>query len=805
MPQQRKPRAFVLALAALAALALAAPAAFAEDAEYKGISNDGGVAVFSTIDPLVAGDTDVLSDVYVRESEKGSWDVTREVSLGPTGGNDSFEADFKAIDPAGDRVFFSTGERLTVADKDSATDLYVRDLVKKETTLVSAGDSSCTGSGCGTADVAVSPVDEVFAGGNVTFFVTAERLSSDDEDIGFDVYRRDLLAEETTLVSAPAASCTAGPCGGGTSSVVFRGASEDGSKAIFTTGESLGDEDTDGEVDFYERDLSGGGETELVSTPGVGGEPCPEDPETEKKVSCTPATSEGSIAPDGSHVFFETSEQIAPADTDVKQDVYDWSGGTAELASVGSAGQNGAADARFLTSAANGARVFFATVDSFAVPDKDSADDVYVRTGGATTELVSEGDSSCSAPPTNCGNGPGAAVLEWVSDDGSVAILATAERLTAADTDAKADVYSRTLPGGSTALVSLPGPSCKSPTCGNEAHNAGFAGASTDGTSLFFVTDEALAPTEPADDPFAFGDSDEAVDVYERSGVETTLVSLGHPNDEGEYRGNEDLQDAQLRAVSADGSVPFFTTREQLREVDLDADEDLYARAEAKTSLISQANTEKQEAELAPPGPALDATDPESPNAATSIRVIGAAQAEAGVKIYSSSNCTGQPIGTGSAETLAELGIAVTVGAGTTTTFHATAEADGFVSACTGALSYTQKSSASHGGSGISTLAAPEPGPLVRIPHLIPQTRITFGPAFKTRIRRPVFRFTDATGQQGTKFVCKVDRAAWKSCGSPFKLRKVSRGKHLFRVKGVNAAGVWEARPTKREFKLVGS
>jgi len=791
-PRSSAPAA-VLASAAFCVLALGVPMAQADDAHFEAISADGDVAVFSTTEKLVSGDTDSEGDVYVRESEGAPWDVTREVSLGPTGGNDAFEPDFLAIDSAGNRVFFSTRERLTAADKDSAIDVYVRDLVKKETTLVSAGDASCAVSGCGNADVAVSPVAEVFAGGSVTFFVTTERLSSDDEDSGADVYRSDLSAEETTLISAPAASCTAGPCGGGASPVVFRGASDDGSKAIFMTGESLsGEDDDEEEVDLYERDVAGG-ETELVSTPGAGSEACPESAS-----SCAPAAT-SSISPDGSHVFFESNERIAPIDDDDKQDVYDWASGVATLASVGEADQNGPADAGFLAGAANGTEVFFSTVDSLSSADSDAAVDVYARTGGST-ELVSDKGPSC-APP-KCGSGEKAPKFEWVSADGNLAVFTTVEPLTDTDTDERADVYSRALPGGPTALVSLPGPTCKSSTCGNEAHVASFAGASTDGSSLFFVTDEALAPTEPPGDPFAFGDSDKAKDVYGRSGGETTLVSLGHPNDEGEYRGNEELP-AQLRAVSADGSAPFFTTDEQLRDADVDADEDLYARSGTKTVLVSQANTAKQEAELAPPGPTLEVTDPESPNAATSIDVIGTAQAEAGVKIYSSSNCTGQPIGTGSAETLEEPGITVTVAAATTTIFHATAEADGFVSACSGSLSYTQKAAAPGGGSAPPKKKAPEPGPLIRIPLLVPQTRITFGPAFKTRARRPVFRFTDATGQVDTSFECKLDRSHWKPCGSPTKLKKLDRGRHVFAVLGVNADGVAEEHPVKRKFKVV--
>jgi hypothetical protein len=786
----------LLALLALCAVAIAAPAAHAADAHYEGISAASDVAVFSTIDKLVSGDTDIQGDVYVRDFEEGLGYVTRAVSLGPTGGNDAFEADFLAIDPASLGVFFSTRERLTSTDKDSATDVYVRDLTENETTLVSAGDASCAASGCGAADIGVSPVEEVFDEGRATFFVTTESLSSADQDSGADVYRRDLVGEETTLISVPDPSCS-GSCGAGASPVVFRGASDDGSKAIFTTGESLSGEDDDEEVDLYERDLTGAGETRLVSTPGSGLEPCPSG------ATCTPATGKGNISPDGSHVFFETNERIAVADTDAKQDVYNWSGGTATLASVGPAGENGPGDARFLAGAANGSKVFFATADPLDAADTDSAEDVYVRAGGST-ELVSEGDPSCA--PSECGNGAEAAKLEWASPDGALAVLTTAESLTEADTDSNADIYSRALPGGPTALVSLPGPSCKGSACGNEAHDAGFAGASTDGSSLFFVIDEALAPAEPEGDPFAFGDSDDATDVYERAGGgggTTTLISLGQQNEGGEYRGNEE-QPAQLRGVSADGDLPYFTTDEQLSEADVDADEDLYVRVGAATLLVSRGNSEVLEAELAPPGPTLARTDPESPAAATLVRVIGSEpDSEASIKIYSSPDCTGQPIGTGSAKTLEEPGIAVTVGIGTTTSFRATAEADGFVSPCSGMLSYTQKAAASGVGSAAPSKKAPEPGPLIRLPRLVPETRITFGPAFKTRARRPVFRFTDATGQADTSFECKLDRSRWKPCGSPIKLKKLDRGRHAFAVLGVNADGVAEEQPVKRRFKVV--
>jgi hypothetical protein len=810
MPSQQKFRAILLGFAALAAMApaamaLGAPAAFGADAHYEGISEDGGVAVFSTTDKLVAGDTDTQRDVYVRDFEEGFGYVTREASLGPIGGNDAFAAQFLAIDPAGERVFFSTRERLTAADKDTATDIYVRDLESNTTTLVSAGSASCAASGCGNGDIDVGAVaDGVADGGGKVFFISGEKLTAQDGDESADVYVRDLEAPgTTTLVSAGGSPCS-GSCGSGAKAAFFQGASADGSKAIFTTAESLVSADTDSEADLYERNLTSG-ETKLVSTPGTGPEACP--PEH----NCEPSTS--GISADGSHVFFETNEMITAGDGDDAQDVYDWSAGTASLASTGPSGGDGTANALFEGSSSDGSEVFFATGEKLLPADTDAAQDIYVRSAGSSTELVSAGDPSCSGSPAKCGNGSSPALLQWIAADGSVVVLSTAEPLTVEDGDTKADVYSRALPGGPTSLVSLPGPTCTAPTCGDGSHDASFSGASADGSHIFFVTAEALAPPASGD-LTGPGDRDERIDAYERSGGLTSLVSAGQLTGSGPYSGNGPF-DAQLQGASDDGAVTFLVTEEQLTAEDSDVGKDVYMRGGGGTLLISRANDAELEAELAPPGPILVGTYPLSPDPATSIRVYGTEQTEgATIKLYSSSNCTGEPVATGTAAQLKGPGIAVTVALTSMTKFRAIAEADGFVSPCSGEVTYRQQAEESfeeeededEGVIGLKPVTkAPPLGPLIPIPHEIPQTRITFGPAFKTRMRRPVFRFTDATGQLDTTFICKLDHAAWKPCGSPLKLPKVSRGKHTFRVKGVNAVGVWEAKPTKREFKLVAS
>jgi hypothetical protein len=800
MAAKLRQRAIPLALAALGALALAAPAARAGDAEYEGISADGEVAVFSTNDKLVPGDTDNQRDVYTRAYDEGLGSyVTRAVSLGPSGGNDAYPAQFLAIAPGGEAVFFSTEERLVAEDTDGAEDIYVRDLILNGTTLVSAGSAACAAEGCGDGDVDAGADPAGFVdGGAKVFFLSTEQLAPGDSDGSLDIYLRDLAAETTTLVSVAGTPC-AGSCGNGAAPAFFQGAAEDGSRAIFTSAEVLASADLDSEIDLYAHDT--GGETRLVSAPGPGPEACPGEP-------CAPVNS--GISADGSHVFFETNERALAGDGDEFQDVYGWTDGGLERLSLGPLGGNGEELAVYEGSSADGSEVFFATAEQLISGDTDSVVDVYLRSEGASTELVSAGDSSC-AP--GCGSGSGVAKLEWIAADGSLAVLVGAEALTAADGDAKADVYTRTLPGGPTTLVSAGATAC-APGCGDGDHNAFFAGASTDGERLFFVSDEVLVP--PAEgDSSGPGDRDAVTDVHERSAGTTSLVSVGQLTGSGPYTGNGEFA-AQLQGVSADGSRAFMVTGEQLTGEDSDNSADVYMRAPGGTVLVSRSNDPELEAALAPPAPLLEATDPASPGSSTTPKVQGSEPEEASIKLYATADCSGKPVATGSSAALQGAGIAATVGAGTTTTFRASAEADGFISPCSNGIAYKHESGggssgggSSSGGGGASSPPPPAPAPPelgdeVKLAYATPLTRITFGPAFKTRARRPVFRFTDATGQAGTRFICKLDRRRWRPCSSPARLRKLSRGRHVFRVRGVNARGEREPRARRRAFKLVG-
>lgn len=62
-----------------------------------------------------------------------------------------------------------------------------------------------------------------------------------------------------------------------------------------------------------------------------------------------------------------------------------------------------------------------------------------------------------------------------------------------------------------------------------------------------------------------------------------------------------------------------------------------------------------------------------------------------------------------------------------------------------------------------------------------PKTKITAKPAKRTTAKTATFRFTSS--QSGSFFECKVDKAKWKSCTSPLKLKKLKPGRHVLKVR----------------------
>lgn len=785
------PGAFLafLALALSMAITMAAPPLRAEAAPptYRGASADGEIVFFETDEQLVPGDTDSKRDIYERSFDAEVGDdgayVTREISTGPTGGNDAYDALFERVTADGGKAFFSTEESLTALDTDRESDVYVRNLGSGITQLVSRGAVGCQpGCGAGAFDAGFAATA---AGGDYVFLVTAERLDlSSDSDNAIDVYLRDLGAEPDTtmLVSAGDASCASG-CGNGDVEATLRGVSADGSRVFFASAEKLVPSDTDNAIDVYARDLPNG-PTTLVSAGDVGCSPCGNNDAYAAVFS--------SSSSDGSRVLFATAEGLVPTDLDGASDVYQRAGGATTLVTGGTEDK----PASFAAAPDDGSRVFFVTAESLVGgADSNGANDVYMWEGGAPQLLTS-------------GSGSGS-TFGAVVDGAERVVFTTLQSRALADSDGSPDIYAQDVSGGPPVLLSSGGTGC-TPACGNGTAAARFNRAAVDGTRVVFTSVEALSSQ----------DFDGDDDIYARD-VEAATTTLLSPPPGLCPAGS---CDATFVDASVDAVHVFFQTVERLVAEDIDSEADIYERAfDAElgvevTRLVSAGNS--PDLDLGPPPPSLSGTAPGSPNSTTEPRILGQAQGGSAIKIYPTSSCSGEPVATGTAEELAAPGLAVTVAPGSTTSFWATAEAEGFTSLCSSPVSYKQESAVappSDGGGGGGTgsisggtaatgggKASPTPGKTHNgIAYIAPLTRITFGPSARTRVRRPVFRFTDSTGQPGTRFICKLDRRAWRPCTSPTKLKRLSRGRHVFRVKAINAVGTPEVRPVFRSFKLV--
>ena len=335
--------------------------------------------------------------------------------------------------------------------------------------------------------------------------------------------------------------------GNGAQPAQFMGASADGTRVILRTQEQLAASDTDSGFDLYER--AGGVTTHLSIGPSGGNSP-----------DVLPNV--GALSADGKRVFFELSENLVPEDTDECapvepaanpcSDVYESFGGNTTLVSTGPNG-NGQFGSGFAGASEDGTRVYFTTEEPLLAADTDSETDVYQRSG-TTTTLISTGPAG--------GNGSFKARFQGTAADGSRVFFSTSEQITTDDTDNGPDVYERV--GSSTNLVST------GPAGGNSGADASFEATSRNGARAFFSTTEQLTA----------GDTDDALDLYERSFGSTSLVSTGPASGNGPA-------DVAFKVLSDTGTRILFESSEQLVSSDTDSARDVYERSGGVTTLVS--------------------------------------------------------------------------------------------------------------------------------------------------------------------------------------------------------------------------
>jgi hypothetical protein len=349
-------------------------------ATFAGLSRDGTRVFFVSDEPLASSDVDNTQDVYERAGG-----ITTHLSIGPAGGNGNedldYDATFDGASADGTKVWLHTDETLTADDTDAANDIYQRSgaAIARVSTGAAGGNGAAHAFFDGASD-----------DGSRVFFDTQEALTAGDTDASTDVYER--AAGTTTLLSAG---------GNGPFFSAFEGASADGARVIFQTAEPLVAADTDTYQDVYRRE---GGTTTLISTGPQGGN------------GAFPASFRGASR-DGWRVFFETSEHLVPAAGGTYPDLYERAASGTTLISTGPLGGAGSFFAFFAFASDDGTRVFFETAEALAPGDTDSSQDVYmsssalgyVRPKGALTVRASlvPAFNECTAP--NRTHGPGLA------------------------------------------------------------------------------------------------------------------------------------------------------------------------------------------------------------------------------------------------------------------------------------------------------------------------------------------------------------------------------------------------------------
>jgi hypothetical protein len=145
------------------------------------LASDGSAVSFSSDAPdLVAGDTAGHLDVFVRTL--GPAPTTTRVSVGPAGVEANGDSTASSISSGGDRVVFSSAAtNLVLSDAAGHTDVFLRTLSASETRMLSLGSG-------GEAD-GDSTVPEISAdGSHVTFASSASNLVAGDSNGAKDIF-----------------------------------------------------------------------------------------------------------------------------------------------------------------------------------------------------------------------------------------------------------------------------------------------------------------------------------------------------------------------------------------------------------------------------------------------------------------------------------------------------------------------------------------------------------------------------------------------------------------------------------------
>ena len=446
------------------------------------ISGNGRYVAFAASAGYVAGDTNGVSDIFVRDTIANtttcaSVNLSGAPGNGASGGQNYFPLQ---LSPDGQFVvFLSDASDLVANDTNGATDVFVRDLVNGTTTLVSTDASGALANNGMEAGVAISGNDQFVA------FASNAQLVATDTNTNYDVYQTTspiativphihaspmgvsvtqsgLTAPiYVTLATKPSADVTlavaSSDVGEGTVSPatltftsstwnipqtvtltpVKTGNSTDQYFTVQLTVASTTDVDymAVGESDVRAINMSS--YIELVSQ-NVNGK------------GANLASDGASIDSTGRYVAFASyASDLVANDNNASEDVFlrDRQLNTTTLVSLDESGQQHTSDSNQPMITPDARYVVFSSYAQLTAANNNGAGQIYRRDLQAATIVLVSADNSGNAGNAYAGN-------PSISDDGNVVAFASkAKNLVANDTNGLADIFIRDINAGTTIAI----------------------------------------------------------------------------------------------------------------------------------------------------------------------------------------------------------------------------------------------------------------------------------------------------------------------------------------------------------------
>jgi uncharacterized repeat protein (TIGR01451 family) len=386
------------------------------------ISADGRFVAFSSeASNLVAGDTNGLPDIFVRD--RGTNQTTR-VSVSSTGTQGNSYSYDPSISANGRFVAFSSkASTLVAGDTKGFSDIFVHDRATGQTARVSVDSAGVQANGS-------SYEPSVSADGRfVAFSSEASNLVAGDTNGKYDIFVHDRVTRQTTRVSVDGTGAESS--GDYTRSPSI---SADGRFVAFQSDAStLVAEDTNGAKDIFVHDRTTG-QTTRVSVSSAGDQSNGNYSDSESP----------SISADGRFVAFQSdATNLVAGDTNGVKDIFvhDRTNGQTTRISVNSSGSQSTGNyygSKFPSISADGRFVAFASdAKNLVTGDTNEFPDIFVRdrTTGQTTRVSV---SSTGAQSNYESDSPS------ISADGRfMAFESSANTLVAGDTNESPDIFVR--------------------------------------------------------------------------------------------------------------------------------------------------------------------------------------------------------------------------------------------------------------------------------------------------------------------------------------------------------------------------